>query len=135
MTGETPTNDLISSLVDQAYALARERNLPVADAVAIVSNELKRVLDSLPRPERVTGETPNPLDVLRAALEAQHPEDHDWPAALAQVEALAKGAQEVSHASVTFDDPRIEWVEAQIDREDLAALRAALVPFATHNNT
>ena len=82
----------------------------------------------------MTGETPNPLEVLTGAVQsaiawdASHgitaSHDHErWAAALAQVEALAEAAQEVVSPTDTGY------------AQHYANLRAALGPFPAHQDT
>ncbi len=44
---------------------------------------------------------------------------------LHRIEEAARNINENFEAPV-FEDPRIEWVEVQVDKKDIAALRAAL---------
>jgi len=69
----------------------------------------------------VTGETPNPLDVLRSHRPEVGDYEAEFDAALAQVETLAEAARLIE------DDGF--WIENRWK------LRAALVPFAAHENT
>lgn len=47
-------------------------------------------------------------------------------AAESRFAALEEGARELMQWGVTFDDPRVGYIEVQIDRESVAQLRALL---------
>ena len=98
----------------------------------------------------VTGETPNPLDVLREARMFcwSRPSAYDdekvaaLDVALAQMQALAEAAHRLF--DTLADVGNLAWisgspepVDAVLQAIDLALgeTRPALVPFATHNNT
>ena len=44
----------------------------------------------------------------------------------AAVKAVIEAAKNLCPSQPSFDDPRIEWVEVQIDRDDLKAFRDAV---------
>ncbi len=43
-----------------------------------------------------------------------------------RLEAVVEAARNLCPSEPSFDDPRISWVEVQIERTELAAFRAAL---------
>ena len=84
--------------------------------------------------ERMTGETPNPLDVLRFyAVTSVDGKPTRYDIALAHVEALAEAAQALAGGMIELRT--LPGCVGTIDADSLVALRVALVPFAVKGDT